>query len=237
MGEVPNVYSGQQEQYADFAPNSYTWFHLERPAFDKYLERCITPDTRVLDAGCGPGRTIEHLLSLGVGMRNLVGVDMDETLIAKARERFPSIQLIQADLSSLPFPIPEESMDIVTCNMVLLVQDDDTCQRTLKNFHRVLRPDGMLLYINTHPVRMVGGNLNEYYIRGWRTQESPWGTKIRNYHRTMEDYITQTIQAGFTIMAVDEPTVGPERTCDPDNYAKYTQHPSRLVVVARKPII
>lgn len=232
-----NVYNGQQEEYARFAPNSYTWAHLERPAFTKYLVNCITPDTRVLDAGCGPGRTIEHLLSLGVDPRNLAGVDMDGILIGRAKERFPQVQFIQADLSSLPFPVPENSMDIVTCNMVLLVQDDDTCQRTLRNFHRALRPNGMLLHINTHPVRMMYDKLDQYQSRGWTTQRSPWGTEIDNFHRTVADYINLTIQAGFTIMAVDEPEVNPDGRYDACNYAKYTQHPPRLVVVAKKPII
>lgn len=52
----------------------------------------------VLDAGCGSGRVAVELASHGI---EVVGVDVDASLIAEARRRAPGLTWIQADLATL----------------------------------------------------------------------------------------------------------------------------------------
>jgi SAM-dependent methyltransferase len=53
---------------------------------------------RVLDAGCGTGRVAIELARRGV---EVVGVDVDESMLAEARRRAPGIEWLQADLTTL----------------------------------------------------------------------------------------------------------------------------------------
>jgi 2-polyprenyl-3-methyl-5-hydroxy-6-metoxy-1,4-benzoquinol methylase len=61
------------------------------------LVRTFTP-TSVLDAGCGTGRVAIELARDGI---SVVGVDLDESMIAEARRRAPELEWIEADLSTL----------------------------------------------------------------------------------------------------------------------------------------
>jgi SAM-dependent methyltransferase len=52
----------------------------------------------VLDAGCGTGRVAIELSRRGV---DVVGVDVDASMIAEARRRAPQLEWAQADLAAL----------------------------------------------------------------------------------------------------------------------------------------
>lgn len=117
--------------------------------------------------------------------------------------------------------------------MTLQHLNQTNLKKSLSNFFSWLVENGVLIYIIPHPVRMVHNNLSEYFDREEKLSESPWGTNVHYFHRPSADYINETIQAGFTIDAVDEPEPLKEGENDPD-YKKYTSFPSRLVVRATK---
>lgn len=52
----------------------------------------------VLDAGCGTGRVAIELSRRGI---DVVGVDLDDDMLARARERGPQIEWVNADLATL----------------------------------------------------------------------------------------------------------------------------------------
>ena len=54
--------------------------------------------TSVLDAGCGTGRVAIELARRGV---DVVGVDLDDDLLAVAREKAPQLTWVTADLARL----------------------------------------------------------------------------------------------------------------------------------------
>lgn len=54
--------------------------------------------TSVLDAGCGSGRVAIELARRGI---EVVGVDVDASMLATARRRAPSIAWIESDLAAL----------------------------------------------------------------------------------------------------------------------------------------
>jgi len=54
--------------------------------------------TSVLDAGCGTGRVARELANRGL---DVVGVDVDPSMIAEARRRAPDLEWVEADLATL----------------------------------------------------------------------------------------------------------------------------------------
>lgn len=61
------------------------------------LVRSLHPRS-VLDAGCGSGRVAVELARHGI---EVVGVDVDESMIAEARRRAPALTWVRADLATL----------------------------------------------------------------------------------------------------------------------------------------
>lgn len=61
----------------------------------------------VLDAGCGTGRVAIELARRGI---EVVGVDLDTSMLATARRRAPELQWVEADLSTFDL---ERAFDLV----------------------------------------------------------------------------------------------------------------------------
>lgn len=230
--DIAKVYAEQTGKYVNFAPSSFSWLYVERPAFDRNLAGLITKSTKILDAGCGSGRTIEHMLNMGASPDNVVGVDVSKDMLDEARKRLPKVNLLQSDLTTVE--LANDNFDLITCCLVLHYLDDDNLRTTLSNFHRWLRDGGTLFYLATHPIRTVSDKLDEYFDRGWKMEDTPWGTQIPFYYRTVGDLLTETADAGFVINTVDEPMVNEQGKADPEGYKKYTSFPSRIAVKAIK---
>ena len=74
----------------------------------RLVDAMVPRESRILDAGCGTGRTGARLAELG---HQVVGVDVDPVLIAAAQEDFPGPtwlveDLAELDLASLGQPEP-----------------------------------------------------------------------------------------------------------------------------------
>ncbi|GAA4716680.1 methyltransferase domain-containing protein [Phytohabitans rumicis] len=59
----------------------------------------LPPDATVLDVGCGTGRAVAELAEHGA---RAIGVDLDPTMLAAARSRFPGIDVRAAAATELP---------------------------------------------------------------------------------------------------------------------------------------
>jgi len=59
----------------------------------------LPPDARVVDVGCGTGRAVAELAEHAA---HAIGVDLDPTMLAAARGRFPDIDVRAADATALP---------------------------------------------------------------------------------------------------------------------------------------
>ena len=66
---------GSEKLLAEFGP-------IDIYVFDQLLRGRITPEMRVLDAGCGRGRNSEYLMRCGA---EVFGVDSDPTQIDQVR--------------------------------------------------------------------------------------------------------------------------------------------------------
>lgn len=63
-----------------------------------FCERLVAAPARVLDAGCGTGRVGIRLAERGY---DVTGVDIDESMLAVARERAPEVRWLLGDLATL----------------------------------------------------------------------------------------------------------------------------------------
>ncbi|HWF85889.1 MAG TPA: class I SAM-dependent methyltransferase, partial [Vicinamibacterales bacterium] len=101
----------------------------------------VPRDRRVLDVGCGYGRTLQLLSEHGYA--NLAGVDIAPAMIAAARARVPGARLHVMDHPTA-LPLEDGSVDAVLLFSVLTCVPTDQGQRTLiGECRRVLAPSGV----------------------------------------------------------------------------------------------
>lgn len=96
--------------------------------------------TKVLEAGCGTGRTACYLASLGC---SVTAIDRNEKMIQKATRRarlsgFP-VRIVQADAASMPFA--DETFDAVFTESVTAFTQGSSA---IREYLRVLKPKGVL---------------------------------------------------------------------------------------------
>jgi SAM-dependent methyltransferase len=94
----------------------------------------LTPQDHVLDLGCGIGRWAE---AIGPSVKSYFGVDIDEGMIAIARNRFkdqPTLRFeaLRAQDIDLPFKNAYEPFTLVVIVGVLMYLNDAECQSMLQ---------------------------------------------------------------------------------------------------------
>jgi SAM-dependent methyltransferase len=115
--------------------------------FDQILRGNIGPGMRVLDAGCGYGRNLVHLLREGVEIfavdANAEAVQHVRALAAELAPQLPAENFQVSTLEKMPFS--DGFVDVVICNSVLhFARDEAHFLGMVEELWRVLRPGGML---------------------------------------------------------------------------------------------
>jgi SAM-dependent methyltransferase len=94
----------------------------------------------LLDAGCGTGRIAIELARRGC---QTVGVDLDEVMLAQARQKAPELPWLKADLATVTL---DERFDLILmAGNVMIYLTPDTEAAVLANMASHLQPGGLLL--------------------------------------------------------------------------------------------
>ena len=115
---------------------TYWWFVGRRIILERVLCRFGKHGRVAVDVGCGSGRNLQ-LLSRHADY--VIGLDRSST----ALELAVSHGLATGRADGQAIPLASSSVDLLSSLDVLEHVDED--QRALEEFHRVLRPDGLLL--------------------------------------------------------------------------------------------
>ena len=164
------------------------------------VSQWLSADSRILDFGCGYGRSLGELFN--AGYRNLIGFDFSPAMIAAARARFPEITF--EELQSSTIPLPNESVDgdllfsVLTC-----VPTDDGQRAILAELRRVLRPGG-LLYISDLWLQHDERNLSRYArdeakYGTYGVFDLPEGVTVRHH----DPKWIETLTSDFNTVALD----------------------------------
>jgi 2-polyprenyl-3-methyl-5-hydroxy-6-metoxy-1,4-benzoquinol methylase len=111
----------------------------------RMIDAMVEPRSRILDAGCGPGRVGAHLHERG---HDVVGVDADPELIAAAIEDHPGPRWVVADLADLDLATQgvTTAFDAVVCagNVMTFVAQGSE-QSVLERMAAHIVPDGPIV--------------------------------------------------------------------------------------------
>lgn len=101
----------------------------------------LPADFRVLDAGCGDGRPVSTRFA---PEGDVVSLDFSRSQLTFAEARVPTASLVLGDMTSLPFA--SDAFDAVCAFSSFIHVPDGEHETALREFRRVLRPGGWLLF-------------------------------------------------------------------------------------------
>lgn len=181
-------------------------FPMRDDVLTPMLDR-LTPG-RVLDAACGTGAVTQQLLTRG---HDVVGVDVSEGMLARARKAAPEAQLLAGDITDLP--LPDDDVDHVVCSLALAHLDD--LRPFFAEAARVMRPGGHLLLLDTRG-HFTGST--RYPL----VKEALDGRvgHISGFTHGLGDYLRAALPQGYVVRACvetyrDADTVEPNETPEP----------------------
>ncbi len=101
----------------------------------------VSRDARILDVGCGYGRTLHELAQFGY--TSLTGIDFSSAMIERGHRVHPELQLIVAEGDGMPFE--PASFDAVILFAVITGNYRNADQDAIiGNISRILKPGGIL---------------------------------------------------------------------------------------------
>lgn len=214
----------------------------EWPAF-----RALLPDlrgARVLDLGCGYGWHCRYAREQGA--QSVVGVDLSEKMIARAREMTSDSAIAYRVAAIEDVTCAAGEFDVVISSLALhYVERFDLVCHTV---HHGLRTGGAFVFSVEHPIFTARGAQDWHYgVQGERLhwpvdhylEEGPRQTRfldhdVVKYHRTLATYVNTLLDASFTIERLSEPTPSRELLEAHPNWRDETRRPMFLLLAAQK---
>ncbi len=147
---------------------SYWWFVGRRLILERVLGRFAKRTHVALDVGCGSGRNMQLIAGYSDWV---MGLDRSPAAVTLAHAR--GLPIFCADGHVLP--LANSSVDLVSALDVIEHLDDD--MRALKEFNRVLQPEGLLL-INVPAYRFLWSEHDEALMHRRRYVASELHVKL-----------------------------------------------------------
>jgi ubiquinone/menaquinone biosynthesis methyltransferase len=143
---------------------------------------------RCLDLACGTG-DVAFLLAKKYPGGNIVGVDITERMLARARLRndWPNVAFRNQDMNCLM--VDSSSVDIVTGGYALRNAPD--LETTLDEINRVLRPGGTAAFLDfSRPASVTPERLQHVVMKMWT---GFWGLALHRNHEVY-GYIAESLR-------------------------------------------
>ena len=151
----------------------------------------------VLDAGTGTGRYAIRMAQMG---KHVVGIDANEQMLARAREKASEIGLdIEfRQASVLAVPLADESVDLAISALALSHVKD--LAGAVRELVRVLRCGGHLIITDMHP------NIQKAWGPDYMTEIQGRQVPFPAYHGDIDEYLDSIKAAGAELLAaIDVP--------------------------------
>jgi SAM-dependent methyltransferase len=167
-----------------------------------------------LDVGCGDGRTMAVLVN---ARGRVVGCDLNQGLLLRAREHGPVVRARLPDLSW----IRPGSLDGALVGLVLEHLADEV--QFFSQVGQAVRQSGVLAVVinhpiwtapNSSPIEDAGGETlwrpGTYFGRGY-SDEPAGRQKVRFFHRTLSDLLNAASVGGWDLQRLVESGVSPSQ--------------------------
>jgi ubiquinone/menaquinone biosynthesis C-methylase UbiE/NAD-dependent dihydropyrimidine dehydrogenase PreA subunit len=162
----------------------------------------IKPGIKVLDVGCGTGELAANAVRAGA---NVIGIDISEGMLQVARKRFeaPALQgkadLYHAGVTELDELFADNAFDVVTATLVLSELHPAERIWAMTEFHRVLKPSGVLVLADEVRPRAFIKRLVRAILRVPLAIATYFVAQIGT--KAIPDIAQEVSQAGFSVLS------------------------------------
>ena len=140
------------------------------------IEKYFNPESRILDIGCGAGRTTIGLYKLGYHL--VEGLDLSEAMIIQARriskELNYNIAFSVGDAACLDFDDDTFDAALFSFNGIMQIPGRENRIKVLKEIRRILKPKGYFLF-STHD-----RDGSKEYESFWKEEKRKWALHIQD---------------------------------------------------------
>jgi SAM-dependent methyltransferase len=153
------------------------------------IESLVDPGAAVLDAGCGTGRIAIELERRDF---DVVGVDLDQAMLATARSKAPKLPWIEADLETVDVVVDgrHRQFDLVAAPgnvMIFLTAGSEAA--VIANLARHLAPGGLLVAgFQLGASRLSLAGYDDYCSEVGLARVHRWSTWDRRPHHGSDTY-------------------------------------------------
>ena len=201
------------------------------------LSKFVKGNTAI-DYGCGTGRSTLFLKSLGF---NVVGVDISDSMLCKARINIPDNDFFKIESAHIPFP--DSSVDLVFSSFVFMeVSNIDEIKRILCEMKRVLKRQGSVMFVVACvedpqlDFLSFSYNFTENYgkINGGDTLKlfiKKENITLYDYNWKYDDYVTALNESGLRLSYCHKP-LGQDN--DPYHWESESSHDYYHIFIAQK---
>lgn len=229
MTDAPSLFTDANVVEATARSTDDGLYEVERRAIESHFTR---RGATVLDLGCGTGRTTGVLGRMGF---DVVGVDVSEPMVRRARSLYPDIEFEPGDARDLRFA--DESFDYVlfSFNGLDYVQPEGDRYVALREIWRVLKPGGTFVFSSHNPFYLLPADptspygylqLARFWIRNaldgnvtsrYKTDVFP-DESIDTYFISPRGQRKQLKQCGFELVEIFDKEASPSAWLDPWPY-------------------
>lgn len=195
-----SVYGRMAGSYEAHAADGAYNAHYDRPAVLSLLGE--VRGCRVLDAACGPGYYTAELIARGAAV---TAFDASPKMLELARARVGERVRLERAVLGEPLPFADEEFDVVVCALAIHYADDRAA--AFREFARVLRPAGVVVFSTQHPTTdwlRKGGSYFDV-----RQEEDVWRLgeefTVRFWREPLTSLCAAVASAGFMIERLVEP--------------------------------
>jgi SAM-dependent methyltransferase len=204
------------EYAADNAESAFNAYY-ERPAMVSLLGD--VSGRRVLEVGCGAGPLTAWMVDRGA---LVTAMDVSPGMVRLARARLGErAAIFVADLQAPLSFAADSTVDLVVASLVMHYVED--WASVLREFHRVLAPDGTVVFSTHHPTMdWELHSPDDYFAVKQVTEIWSKGSgefEVTFWRRPLTAMTEAIAAAGFVIERLVEPQPLPElEACDPDAF-------------------
>lgn len=147
------------KQYNDFSKTYSDNFEIQdeigNKRFYELLSSIDLKNKSILDIGCGDGTDLVNFEKMGAVP---FGIEPSEEFVKSAKEKIPHMTILIGKGEELCFP--DKNFDIVVSKYAL--QTSSNIPKILEEVARVLKTDGIFIFLSKHPIRQFLEKIKTY---------------------------------------------------------------------------
>ena len=183
----------------------YKHYYLDLLPPEKLLfPRYIGGGDKVLDLGCGAGRTTSRIRELA---GKVIDTDISEVMVRTAQEKYPDLEFRVMDASTIDYPDDHFDVVVFSYNGPCYLYPEQKRQASMREVHRVLKSNGKFIFssFTRYPPYTLSALVNiaaTWLLMGFRTRYKIHLTRhgvTINYETTPEDEVQLLESMGFAL--------------------------------------